>query len=84
LRRRCRYPPPVFFADVVRTRQQYDHLRIDAIEFPVFDPPQHILDAIRAPPKIRRIPSEEVLFPAIEQLRIIGGAPAARDGITSK
>ncbi len=68
-------------ADVVGARQQHDHLRIDAIELAVLQPPQDVLDAVGAPAEVRRVPSEEVLLPVLQQLRIVGGAPAPRDGV---
>ena len=68
-------------ADVVGAGQQHNYLRIDAIEFAVFETPEDVLDAVGAPAEIARVPAEEVLRPVFEELGIVGGAPAAGDGV---
>jgi hypothetical protein len=73
----CRNPR----ADVVRARQQHNHLRIDPIELAVLQPPEDVLDTVRAPPEIRRVPTEEVLVPVLEELRIVSRPPPPRDRI---
>ena len=39
------------------------------------------MDAVGAPAKVGRVPAEEILVPIRQELRIIRGPPAARDGI---
>lgn len=53
-------------AHVVGTGQQHDHLRIDAVQFTVFEPPEDVFNAIGTPSEIRRIPAEEILLPVLQ------------------
>ena len=45
------------------------------------EPPQYILDTVRAPAEIGCVPAEEVLIPIGQQLWIVGGPPATGNGI---
>ena len=38
-------------------------------------------DAVGAPAEIGRVPAVEVLLPVLEELRVVGGSPAAGDGV---
>src|SRR6185295_8494394 len=67
--------------DIIRAGQQYNHFWVDAVEFTIFEAPQDVLNGVGAPAEIRRVPTEEVLFPVGEHVRIIRGAPAADDGV---
>ena len=72
---------PGRIANVVRARQQNDDLGIHSVQFAVVETPEDVLDLIGAPSEIGRIPTEEILFPIGQQLGIIRGPPAARNGI---
>ena len=56
--------------------------RIYAVQFAVVETPQNVLRCVGAPSEIAGIPSEKVLLPVGQQLRIVRCAPAACDGIT--
>ena len=71
-------------ADVVGSGEEDKHFRIYSFEFAVLEPPQDIFCFVAAPAKIRRVPAEEVVFPVGKEIRIIGGSPAAGDGVALK
>src|SRR5471030_1829190 len=50
--------------------------------FTVLEPPEDILDAVRPPAEVSGVPSEEVLSPVFEQLRVVCSSPATRNGVT--
>ena len=61
-------------ADVICAGEQNDDLGIHSVEFAVLQSPENILCLIGAPSEISRVPTEEILFPIGQQLRIVGGA----------
>ena len=72
--------------DVVDTREHDDDFGIHAVQLPVPQPPQNILNLVRTPAKIRRVPAEEVRVPIGEVVLVlsIAGAPSAGDRVTLK
>jgi hypothetical protein len=73
--------PPRATSHVVGSREQTDRFRVDVIKLAVLQPPQNILDFVRAPPEVSRVPSEEIAVPVRKQLGIIRGAPPADDRV---
>ena len=69
---------------VVGAGEHHDDFRIYAVQLAVLEPPQHVLDAVRAPPEVRRMPSRKVRGPIRQQLRIVERAPAADDRIADE
>jgi len=67
--------------DVICAGEQNDDFGIHSVEFAVLQPPENILCLIGAPSEISRVPTEEILFPIGQQLRIVGGAPAPRNRV---
>ena len=62
-------PSGIDAADVVGAGQQNHDLRIYVIQLAVVQAPEDVLNSIRAPAEIGRIPAEEVLIPVGEQFR---------------
>src|SRR5215471_8889234 len=57
-----------------------------AVEFPVFNSPKDILDAVTAPAEVGSVPSKEIRFPIFQQRPVlwVGRTPTARDGIAEE
>src|SRR5713101_6480557 len=52
-----------FAPNVVGAGKYYYDLRVYVIEFAIFQPPEDVLDRIRAPAEVGGIPTKEVLLP---------------------
>ena len=50
----------------------------------MFDAPEDVFDAVGAPAEVGGVPAVEGLFPVGEEGGVVGGAPAAGDGIAEK
>ncbi|HEX9365523.1 MAG TPA: hypothetical protein VF921_02790 [Vicinamibacterales bacterium] len=70
--------------DVVRAGQDHDDLRVDAVQLSVLEPPEHVLNLVRAPAEVRGIPAEEIRLPVREVGRIVDRAPAAHDRVADE
>ena len=56
---------PLLRPHVISSGQNDDDFRVDAVEFPILQTPQDVLDSVRAPAEIARIPAEEVFVPIL-------------------
>ncbi len=70
--------------DVVGAGEQYDDLRVDAVQLAVLEPPEDVLRAVPAPAEVAGVPAVEGLRPVGQEVRIVEGAPAARDGVAEE
>jgi len=57
---------------------------MNPVQLAVLKPPEDVLRAIAAPAEVRGVPAEEVGRPVRQELRVVGGAPAAHDRIAGK
>ena len=57
---------------------------MNAIKFAVLQSPQDVLDRVSPPSEVGRIPAKEILVPVRQELWIVRGTPAARDGVPRK
>ena len=68
-------------ADVVGAGQQNDDFRIHSVHLSVVEPPEDVLDPVRPPAEIGRIPSVEIARPTRQQIGTVGRPPTPRDRI---
>ena len=72
-----------FVADVVRTGEHDDDLRIDIIQLSLVETPENVLRGVATPAEVGSVPAKEILPPVHQKLAVlfVAGSPTPRDRV---